>query len=129
MQFKVQTCIVQGSTVFRVSKKEKKRERQEVNRGGGRKREKGQYFGKQQYPQGTDRKKEKPWEKGGSRQKEKVGKPVERKRGGDLFSSKKWENEQGKAGKQRLTSSQSLFPVKIRLRAMCQGRRHMAREK
>lgn len=47
MQFKIQTCIVQGSTIFRVSKKEKKRERQEGNRGGGGKREKGQYFGKQ----------------------------------------------------------------------------------
>lgn len=47
MQFKIQTCIVQGSTIFRVSKKEKKRERQEGNRGEGGKREKGQYFGKQ----------------------------------------------------------------------------------
>ena len=63
MQFKVQTCIAQGSTVFRVSIKEKKRERQEGNRGEGGKREKGQYFGKQQYLQGIDEKKRSPGRK------------------------------------------------------------------
>lgn len=82
MQFKIQTCIVQGSTIFRVSEKEKKEKgRKEIGEKEEKEKKDSTLGNSNTYTVQTE-KKEKPWEKG--------EKSAERKGGEIGGEEKRW---------------------------------------